>query len=160
LARDAYDVIFVFQFQEGESSMPATPDSIVRAWFEEVWNQGNEESIDRLYAPDGLAHGLSSDGSPIVGPDAYKPFYRTFRGAFPDMRVEVLRTITEGDLVTAHCHVTGTHTGDHLGLLPTDRPVDFSGICIVRVRDGQILEAWNNFDFLRLYQQVGLLPAI
>jgi steroid delta-isomerase-like uncharacterized protein len=138
----------------------ATPDAIVRTWFEELWNQGNEEAMDRLFAADGLAHGLSPDGKPIVGPQAYRPFYARFRGAFPDVRVEVVRTVTEGDTVTAHCHVTGTHHGEQLGIARTGRPIDFWGMTIVRVRNGQIVEAWNNFDFLSLYQQVGLLPML
>jgi hypothetical protein len=28
------------------------------------------------------------------------------------------------------------------------------------IRDGQIQEAWNCFDFLSLYQQVGMLPPL
>jgi len=30
--------------------MSATPDSVIRTWFEEVWNQGKESTIDRLFA--------------------------------------------------------------------------------------------------------------
>jgi hypothetical protein len=30
---------------------------------------------------------------------------------------------------------------------------------MARVRDGQIQEGWSSFDFLSLYQQVGLVPA-
>ena len=140
--------------------MTATPGSVVRTWFEEVWDQGKEAAIDRLFARDGLAYGLNPDGSAIVGPDAFKPFYKKFRGAFPDIRVTVVRTVTEGEFVTAHCHVTGTHHGDHLGLKPSGRSIDFWGMCLARVRDGQIVESWNNFDFLSLYQQVGLLPLV
>jgi steroid delta-isomerase-like uncharacterized protein len=140
--------------------MSTTPDSVVREWFEKLWNQGNEEAMDRLFARDGLAHGLRPDGGAIVGPDAYRPFFQKFRGAFPDVRIEVVRTVTEGDTVTAHCHVRGTHSGDSLGIARTARPIDFWGMTIVRVRDGQIVEAWNNFDFMSLYQQIGILPLL
>jgi len=140
--------------------MAGSPDSIIRTWFDEVWNQGKEATIDRLFASDGRAHGLSPDGTPVVGPEGFKPFFRTFRGAFPDIRVEVARTITEGDWTACHCHVTGAHRGDHLGVKPTGNPIDFWGITMVRVRNGQIVEAWNSFDFLSLYQQVGMLPKL
>ena len=33
----------------------------------------------------------------------------------------------------------------------------FTGICLVHVKDGLIHEAWNSFDFLSLYQQIGLV---
>jgi steroid delta-isomerase-like uncharacterized protein len=141
--------------------MSPTPDSIVRTWFEEVWNQGKESTIDRLFAADGIAHGLpTADGSPMRGPDAFRPFYRNFRGAFPDIRIEVARTVTEGDMVTAHCRVTGSHQSGALGFAATGKPVEFWGMCILRVRNGQIVEAWNSFDFLNFYQQLGMLPQI
>ena len=138
--------------------MAANPDLILRAWFEELWNQGREDTIDRLFAADGLAHGLPG-GAAIRGPAEFKPFFRSFRGAFPDIRIEVLRTVTEGDLVAGHCRVVGTHKGDTMGKA-TGKPTEFSGMCILRVRDGQIVEGWNSFDFLTFYQQLGWLPPL
>jgi len=42
---------------------------------------------------------------------------------------------------------------------PTGKKVAFTGLCIARVKNNQIVEAWNNFDFLSMYQQVGAVPA-
>jgi predicted ester cyclase len=39
---------------------------------------------------------------------------------------------------------------------PTNRPVQLHGMVIARTKDGKIAEVWNNFDFLSLYQQIGL----
>ena len=139
--------------------MKASPESVMRTWFEEVWNQGREDTIDRLFATDGLAHGLPG-GVSLRGPEAFKPFFHSFRGAFPDIRIEVLRTVTEGDMVAIHCRVKGTHKGDTMGISATGKTTDFSGMCIARVRDGKIVEAWNSFDFLSFYQQLGLLPQL
>jgi steroid delta-isomerase-like uncharacterized protein len=141
------------------SPTPPTPDSVVRTWFEDLWNQGREETIERFFAVDGIAHGLGSESAPLRGPDGYRPFFRTFRNAFPDIRVEVLRTTTEGEMVTAHCRVTGTHSGNTMGIA-TGKRVDFYGMTMVRVRNGKIVEAWNNFDFLSFYQQIGMLPQL
>jgi steroid delta-isomerase-like uncharacterized protein len=141
--------------------MPLTPDALIRSWFEELWNQGREETIDRLMAPAALVHGLPTrDGGPIQGPEAFKPFFHAFHGAFPDLRVTVVRTVTEGDVVVAHCHTTGTHLDHHLGTPATGKTVDFWGMCIARVRDGKLVEGWNCFDFLTFYQQLGLLPSL
>jgi predicted ester cyclase len=35
--------------------------------------------------------------------------------------------------------------------------VEFTGMTIVRIRDGKIIEAWNNFDFMTMFQQVGAI---
>jgi hypothetical protein len=53
--------------------------------------------------------------------------------------------------------VRGAHRGDALGLAATNRPVEFTGICIVRICEGKIAEAWNNFDFMSMFQQLGAL---
>jgi predicted ester cyclase len=82
-----------------------------------------------------------------------------FKDAFPDIEVVVEETIAEGDMVAARCTVRGQHQGDTLGFAATKRPVEFTGICLARWRNGQIVEAWNNFDFMAMYQQLDVLPA-
>jgi predicted ester cyclase len=129
------------------------PDQIARQWFREVWDEGREEAIDRLMAPDALVHGLAT-GS-LKGPAEFKPLFRMFREALGDLEIRVERTVVEGEMVAAHCHVIGRHIGNGFGAPPTWRPVEFWGIVIVRVRNGQIVEGWNSFDFLTMYQQLG-----
>jgi steroid delta-isomerase-like uncharacterized protein len=132
--------------------------ALLRRWFDEVWNQGRAEAIDELFADDGIAHGLSEDeASPLRGPAGFKPFHQVFRGAFPDIDVVIEDMIAEGDKVVARCTVRGKHAGDHLGIAATNAPVSFDGIAIVRIADGKIVEAWNNFDFMKMNKQVGLL---
>ena len=76
-----------------------SPDAVVGAWFKEVWDEGKEDAIDCLLAPDAVAHGLGPDE--IRGPDAFKPYVRAMRGALGDLEVEVIRhqTLTDGDRV-------------------------------------------------------------
>jgi steroid delta-isomerase-like uncharacterized protein len=132
--------------------------ALLRRWFDEVWNKKNAGAIDELLAADGIVHGLSEDESnPIKGPSDFKPFHDTFRGAFPDIEVVVEDMIAEGDKVVARCSVRGKHTGDNLGIAASNSTVLFTGIAIVRVRDGKFVEAWNNFDFLKMNRQIGAI---
>ena len=132
--------------------------ALVRRWFEEVWNKGRAEAIDELFAADGVAHGLAGEsGQDLRGPQDFHPFHESFRAAFPDIEVVVEDTIAEGDRVAARCSVRGTHSSPALGFAATNRPVGFEGVSIVRVRDGQIVEAWNFFDFMSMYGQLGVL---
>ena len=140
-----------------EQSTAKANKALVRRWFEEVWNKGRAEAIDEMFAADGIAHGLSDDAeNPLRGPADFKPFHETFRGAFPDIEVIVEDMIAEGDKVAARCSVRGKHTGDHLGVAASNAPVDFTGVSIVRIKDGKIVEGWNNFDFMRMNQQIGI----
>ena len=138
--------------------MSAENKALIRRWFEEVWNKGREEAIDEMFAPEGVAHGLADEtGSPLRGPEAFKAFFRKFRDAFPDIEVSVEDTIAEDDRVAARCSVRGSHRTDALGFAATHRAMEISGISIVRIRNAQIVEAWNNFDFMNMFQQLGAL---
>jgi steroid delta-isomerase-like uncharacterized protein len=141
-----------------QSSETEKNKALLRRWFEEVWNKGRTDAIDEMFAQDAIAHGLSDDPeSPLKGPSGFKPFHETFRGAFPDVEVVIEDMIAEGDKVAARCSVRAKHSGDHLGIAASGAPVDFTGIAIVRVRDGKLIEAWNNFDFLKMNRQIGAI---
>jgi steroid delta-isomerase-like uncharacterized protein len=142
---------------QAQSPMEANK-ALVRRWFEEVWNKGRAEAIAEMFASDGIAHGLSDDAeTPLKGPADFKPFHDTFRGAFPDIEVIVEDLIAEGDKVAARCSVRGKHTGDHLGVVASNAPVEFTGMVIARIKDGKIAEAWNNFDFMKMNKQIGAI---
>ena len=130
---------------------------ILRRWFEEVWNNGRAEAIDEMFDEKGIAHGLSDDpANPITGPSQFRPFHTTFREAFPHMIIVIEDMVAEGDRVAARCSVRGKHEGYFMGRAATQAPVEFTGMTIVRIENGKIVEAWNNFDFMTMYKQCGL----
>ena len=132
--------------------------ALMRRWFEEVWNKGRAEAIPEMFADEGIAHGLSDDpASPLRGPAGFLPFHAQFREAFPNIEVVVEDQIAEGDRVATRCSVRGKHAGDSLGFAATGSPVEFTGITITRIKDGKIVEAWNNFDFMKMYKQLGTI---
>ena len=140
--------------------MSQAPDTMIREWFEQLWNQKREDTIERLLAGHGLVHGLPTpNNQPLRGPDEFRVLYRQFRQAFPDLRITVERTVREGDLAALHCRVRATHAGDGLGVPASGREVDFQGMVIVRAEGDRFVEAWNCFDFLTCYQQIGLVAA-
>jgi len=133
--------------------------ALIRRWFEEVWNKGRAEAIAEMLAEDGVVHGLSDDATkPLLGAAGFLPFHTQFREAFPNIEVVVEDTIAEGDMVVARCSVRGKHVGDSLGFKATGTQTEFTGMAIVRVRDGKFVEAWNNFDFMTMYRQLGAKP--
>ena len=136
--------------------MPATPESILRAWFDGVWNRGDETTIDRLLHADGVIHGLPTpDGQPIRGAQAFRPFYQAFRSAFPDISVEILDVVVQGQRAVARCRVTGTQRGALPDAPATGLPVDFEGFAMCEVEGDHVTAAWNCFDFQTMYRQLG-----
>jgi steroid delta-isomerase-like uncharacterized protein len=135
----------------------AQTDTILHRWFEEVWNQRLEATIDELMADSYVSHGLvGADGQEVRGKEAFKPFFRHYCQAFPDLRITVEDALVDGDRVAVRLSVTGTHTGPGVVAGPTNKPASFTGMCIVRIENGKIAEAWNTFDFLSMYKQLGM----
>ncbi len=72
-------------------------------WFEEVWNQGLEQTIDELFSPTGIAHGLGDTDVELRGAEQFKPFVRNLRGSLPDTHISVEDAIAENDKVAVAC---------------------------------------------------------
>jgi steroid delta-isomerase-like uncharacterized protein len=139
-----------------EIFMSAENKALVVRWFDEVWNRGRRDAIDEMFAPDGVAHGL---GENVRGPEEFKVFHARFRGAFPELRVEIDDLIAEGDKVAYRFTASGTHRGDTLGFAATNRSMRFSGMGVARIRDGNIVEGWNVLDQLSMLSQLGVVAA-
>jgi steroid delta-isomerase-like uncharacterized protein len=133
-------------------------ESLLHRWFEEVWNQGRKKVIYELFAEDGIAHGLTDEnGNELRGTGMFVIFHKNFRSAFPDIKITVEETIIESDKIAVLCFVSGTHTGDELGFKATNKPTSFTGQTPVKVKDGNIVEAWNHFDFMPMFRQIEVL---
>lgn len=133
-------------------------ETFLHRWFEEVWNKRREDAIDEMFAEDGVANGLNdAEGNPLRGPEAFKTLHRAFLAAYPDLQITIEDTVSEGDKIAARCTVRATHAGDGLGIAPTNQPIEFTGLTFVKIEDGKIAEAWNEFDFMKMYSQIGAL---
>jgi steroid delta-isomerase-like uncharacterized protein len=141
-----------------EEVMSAENKALVRRWFQEVWNEGRAASIDELLDPHGVVHGLGGD---MRGPAAFKPFHAAYRDAFPDVRIQIEDMVAEGDKVAFRWSATATHRGNGLRIPATNRAVRFEGMGIIRIENGHLVEGWNTFDQLGMFQQLGVvnLPA-
>jgi len=133
--------------------------TVVHRWFDEVWNQGREETIDELSASDAIGHGLGEGSTDLRGPAAFKVFWLNVRCALPDVHIGIEDAIVQGSKAVVRVVLEGTHLGEGLGLPPTGRRVSVTGTIIFRIEGGQIAEAWNSWDQLGLLRQLGAIPA-
>ena len=96
-------------------------------------------------------------GNPVRGSEELKKFFLGFRSAFPDIHINAQETVSEDDLVVAYCRITATHKGEAFGMKANGKPIAFEGMRKFRVRDGKVVEVWNSFDFLKMFQQMGVV---
>ena len=128
---------------------------LIHRWFEEVWNQKRESAIFELLHPDAQLFGLGERPSQAITAREFVPFWKTFITAIPNLTIAVESTVAEDEKVAARCSARGTHIGPGLGT-PSNNTVSITGMCIAHIRNEKVYEAWNNFDFLALYQQIGI----
>jgi steroid delta-isomerase-like uncharacterized protein len=133
----------------------ARNSDLIRKWFEEVWNQSREQTIDEMCAREAVGHGQTPDGTDIIGPDHFKQFWRAFRAAFTSIHVEIHQTIEEGEIAVAQWTITMMHTGHFLGIPPSGKQITAKGMSIQRFVGGKIVEAWDNWDQLSVMVQLG-----
>jgi predicted ester cyclase len=118
----------------------------VRDFIERAWNAGDESVFEEHLAPD-----IEHPG----GREGFKSMVFGFRSAFPDLAMEVHDMFGTDDKVVTRFTIRGTHEGAFLGVAPTGRRVEFDGIAIDVMRDGQRIAGWAQLDLLGLLIQLG-----
>lgn len=137
------------------SSADPTAEDVARGFLEEVWNEGDLEALDDLFAPD--VH-CRLNAETLEGRGAIKDFVWQFHRAFPDIDVRVQTSVVTGDRVAQGFVVTGTQEGALLEIEPTGRPVQVTGTHVLELgENGRVDRYWGNFDALGLLEQLGVL---
>lgn len=118
-----------------------------------VWDvDAPADLANRLYAPEVVDHNPQPGQSP--GSEGVKQTIGLFHAVFPDLHVTNEDIIVSGDRAVLRWSATGTHEGDQLGVPATHKSVHLTGIEIVRVADGRIVERWGESNSLEMMQQL------
>jgi len=120
----------------------------------EAINTGNLALLDKYVAPGYTEH---SEG--FQGVEPFKQQIIAFRAAFPDLRVTIEDLLADGGRFASRTTVTGTHTGDLMGMPPTGTHISVEAVDIGRVADGQAQERWGGLNMYSLLTQLGVIPT-
>lgn len=134
-------------------------EEIVRRIPTEIFDEGNVDLVDELFATDFVGHVPPTPGE-LNGPEGFEGLVRTFRTGFPDLNHPEIHLVGDGDTVVARLTGTGTHEGAFLGIEPTGESMEITAMEMYRLDDGEITEAWLNVDMLGLLQQLGVVPEV
>jgi steroid delta-isomerase-like uncharacterized protein len=126
----------------------------VLAGIYEAINTGNVSLLEKFVAPDYVEH---SEG--FRGVEAFAQQITAFRAAFPDLRVSIDDLLTDGDRFASRTTVTGTHTGDLMGMPATGQQISVEAVDIGRIENGQAKERWGGLNMYSMLSQLGVIPA-
>jgi steroid delta-isomerase-like uncharacterized protein len=128
------------------------PRELVERLHGELLASCDLAALDRFFAPDVVSHNMPPGFPP--GIEGVRRFFATFQAAFPDLTVRVDEVVAEDDRAAVATTIEGTHEGELLGIAPTGRRVSVTGIDLVRVARGRIVEHRGLTDTVGLLRQL------
>lgn len=142
---------------------PAAPGTVAyNAWLGRMFSgvMLNERSqaervriLNRIVATDYIQH------NPLVpqGRQGLVDFIPVIYQAMPDARFVLRDVFATEERVVTRWTWTGTLTGSgFLGIEPKGQKVEFDALDLWRVKDGQLYEHWDQFDWPRALIQLGV----
>ncbi len=130
---------------------------LVLGFYKDILNDKKLDKLKDYFTEDVVDHDpMMGD---LVGLAKVRESMTDFLKGFPDLKVEVLRSAAEGDLVFVHIRMTGTNSGAMMGMPATGKKIDVNAIDIIRVKDGKCAEHWMETNSIAMMQQLGLMQG-
>ncbi len=127
---------------------------LARRFMEEAWG-GNLALAEELVAHDAAGpHG----GQFPPGPEGWKREIELVRSGLPDLQVQVVEMVEEGDAIAVWWRSRGTHSGTLFGIAPTGKQVEIDGLSLFHVRDRKLSDHLSLEDHFSLMTQLGIVP--
>jgi predicted ester cyclase len=118
----------------------------VRRFIDEAINGGDDDLIDELFTTDSV--------------DEVRQWFGAFRRSFPDIRMETVQLVAEGDTVVGRFACSATHLGEWRGHPPTGRRFEnVDEVYFFTFSGDRIAAAWGVEDTLGRFRQLGLDPS-
>ena len=121
--------------------------TLVRRWFDEVWNKRRDATVHELLDPAAIGH---LEGLVTHNVTEFLAARSILLNAFPDLRVSVEEILAEGDAVAVRWSAEGTHRGQLLSIPGTGHPITIRGMTWLRLSNGRIVEGWDAWNQGRL----------
>jgi hypothetical protein len=129
--------------------MTVDKQQIIEDWFRRVWVEQDMDAIDEMFRPDSKAEGVLPGFG--VGPEDFREMATMYLALVEDPQVKVEKVMVDGDWAAA------LWTMSILNPMNEERIKGF-GQLFVRFEENIMVEAYNNFDMVGFFQQLGLLP--
>jgi SnoaL-like polyketide cyclase len=133
--------------------------ALVHRVVDEIWNAGDIDLADELFAPTYINHGgLIPDL--IQGPEGIKWSVAFYRAAFPGLHVAIDDLRAENDRVTLRWTAGNHAPDDGAGSAPARTGGTVSGRTSSHLVNGQVAESWTSWDVAVVLQRLGIVEAV
>jgi hypothetical protein len=122
---------------------------LLERWYTRVYIDGDIDAVDDLFTETVQARGLLDDMQ--VGREDIHVFAMALVNLVDAPKLRLVKTVESGDWVAALIEAEGKRVRD-------GAPLRVMGQLMARFEGDRVSEAYNSFDFMALFQQLGLLP--
>jgi predicted ester cyclase len=124
-----------------------------QAWTD--WNNRNLDFLTDLENPDDYAYYSPVGTSKSQSHEEVIGMIKALWAGFSDITINPIDMIASGDKVITTYLLKGTHDGEFNGIPATGNKMEAGIISIVRIKDGVIVEEWENFDAISFMGTLG-----
>lgn len=137
---------------------PKSQLELVHETFTRAYNTGDVDAIDEICADNFVAFHTAYE-EPIRSVADYKRHIEEIRAAFPDMKMERIETLYDGEKSAALYRWTGTHEGDFQGVPATEKHITVDSLTMGTVdADAKLVELRVFGDSGAMMRQLGVAP--
>ena len=120
--------------------------------------KGDTSVIDELTTPGFVQHNLTLEID--SDRDTTRQSNKRAHIGLSDVSLELEDIVAEGDTVAVRWTFTAKHTGKMFSVSPTNADINTARVMFFRLENGKIAELWMLNDFLKLFQDMGVLPPL
>jgi hypothetical protein len=123
---------------------------VLDTWYRRVWEEEDAGAIDKMFDQDpeikpiGMQHPIDLE--------EFKELHKLICKQLKEIDIRIDMTVEEGDWISAlcTCYAKNTHTQES---------VTVTGTVMVKITDGKIRGGFQHWDFMHMWDQLGLLPG-
>ena len=118
-----------------------------------ILNSKNLSQLDQVYDQQMVYR--TGAGDEYSGLDSYRKAIDVSFEAFPDLEFSIEELIAEGAKVHMVYSMTGTHSGEYLGIPPSHRSIVHRASSLLTIDNGKVIEQVDYYDWLEFLKQLG-----
>lgn len=122
---------------------------ILQDWFQRVWIGGELDRIGDYFTPASQASGLMTGLE--MRPDEFRELVPALRFMLDEPELRIERHVETPDWLWALINVRARAAD-------SQQPLEFSGQMMIRFEGNRFAEAFNHFDMIAMFEQLGALP--
>ncbi|NSX56399.1 ester cyclase [Parasulfitobacter algicola] len=123
--------------------------ALLEDWYQRVWINADIDAIDELFHPTAAAEGLVNDMAMTA--EEFKGLVPAFARLVEVTDVKFHQYFESDDWLAAAMTITAQSKQD-------GKTISADAQVMIKVANGKIVEAYNQFDMLSCFEQLGFLP--